>query len=190
MTTIAVGGGMPGGSVQSSTYGGSAARSARAMVPRSGGGSTVRVVCRADERQRTRSVQTRPDQPGAAGVRRGPPASGEPLTHGDPRVYCRGSGRRSPAPGLRGGLSSTAEQRIVDPQVMGSKPIGHPNSLAGQLCARHAVGHVPGRSPKPTPRRMRAVSIQRRLAACSAEMSAKAAAAAGAWSCSITIQPS
>jgi len=73
------------------------------------------------------------------------------------------------------------------------------------LCARHAdrvsmcgalrasaprVGYVPDGSPQPMPRRVSAVSIQRRLAACSAEMSAKAAAAAGAWSCSITIQPS
>jgi hypothetical protein len=30
---------------------------------------------------------------------------------------------------LRGGLSSTAEHRIVAPKVTGSKPVGHPNSL-------------------------------------------------------------
>src|SRR5437867_403933 len=35
--------------------------------------------------------------------------------------------RLLPRHGIGGGLSSTAEQRIVDPQVMGSKPIGHPN---------------------------------------------------------------
>ena len=52
---------------------------------------------------------------------------------------------------LRGGLSSTAEHRIVAPKVTGSKPVGHPNSLL-----RHGRRSRPARARGPSRRALHA----------------------------------
>src|SRR4051794_40805274 len=44
---------------------------------------------------------------------------------------------------FRGGLSSTAEHRIVAPKVTGSKPVGHPNSPL--VSEQHGLAATGGR---------------------------------------------
>jgi hypothetical protein len=57
---------------------------------------------------------------------------------------------------FRGGLSSTAEHRIVAPKVTGSKPVGHPNSPPGRGCVVAIAAHIGGPRGWPPERGWRA----------------------------------
>jgi hypothetical protein len=85
-----------------------------------------------------RIVATRPRQPAP---RRSANGSGYTAVARAARDDVAGHGER-----LRGGLSSTAEHRIVAPKVTGSKPVGHPNSLLNERHPGVACRHPTARS--------------------------------------------